>query len=94
MKVYSVSYDLNSPGQKYENLYQELKNSNSWWHYLDSIWLIRTHETASQLSERIRKHLDNNDSLLVIRVTNEYAGWLPQKAWDWINQNVTTATRV
>lgn len=88
MKTFSVSYDLNKPGQNYDNLIKELKRSHSWWHYLDSTWLIKTNESASQLSTRIRKHLDNNDNVLVIRVTKDYSGWLPQKAWDWINANV------
>ena len=89
MKVFSVSYDLNKTGQNYSELYEELKKSTSWWHYLDSTWLIYTHESASQLSERLLKHLDKNDRLLVIRVTNDYAGWLTQEAWNWIRQYVT-----
>ncbi len=88
MQVFCVSYDLNKPGQNYENLIKELKSSKLWWHYLDSTWLIKTNESANQLSTRIRKHTDSNDQLLVIRVTKDYSGWLPQKAWDWINNNV------
>ena len=89
MNVYCVSYDLNKAGQDYDGVIEELKKSYSWWHYLDSTWLIATNESASVLSERIRKFTDDNDYLLVIRVTNNYAGWLPQKAWDWIKQHVT-----
>jgi hypothetical protein len=88
MTVYCVSYDLNKPGKKYEDLYKELKNSSDWWHYLDSTWLIYTQESASQLSDRIKRHLDDNDTLIVIRVTRDYAGWLTQDAWDWINKYV------
>lgn len=88
MSVYCVSYDLNKAGQNYTALYDEIKNSPNWWHYLDSTWLISTYENANQLSERIIKHLDQNDRLLVIRVTTEHAGWLPKDGWDWINQYV------
>lgn len=89
MTVYCVSYDLNKAGQNYNALYEELKKSPGWCHPLDSTWLISTHETADQLSNRIRAHLDNNDSLLVIKVIHPYAGWLPEKTWEWINQHVT-----
>lgn len=89
MTVYCVSYDLNKAGQNYSDLYEELKKSPSWWHYLDSTWLIYTAETADQLSERLRKNLDNNDNLLVIKVVRSYAGWLPKKAWEWIDKHVT-----
>jgi len=88
MKVFCVSYDLNKPGQKYDGLISELKESYSWWHYLDSTWLIKTNESAGALSTRLQKHLDDNDNLLIIRVTKDYAGWLPKKAWDWIKNNV------
>jgi len=89
MTVYCVSYDLNKSGQNYNALYEELKKSSNWWHYLDSTWLILTGETADELSNRLRKHLDDNDNLLVIKVTRPYAGWLKKEAWEWINQNVT-----
>lgn len=78
MSVYCVSYDLNQAGQNYNALYDELKKSPGWCHPLDSTWLISTGETAQQLSDRLRRHLDNNDTLLVIGVTKEYAGWLTE----------------
>ena len=88
MTAYCVSYDLKEAGQNYMALYEELKRSPSWWHYLESTWLICTAENASQLSERLRQNLDENDSLLVIHATRDYAGWLPREAWEWINQYI------
>jgi len=89
MTVYCVSYDLNKTGQNYSALYEELKKSSSWWHYLDSTWLIYTSETADQLSERLLKHTDQNDRLLVIKVVKSYQGWLNEEAWKWIREHVT-----
>ncbi|SEK17584.1 hypothetical protein [Parapedobacter koreensis] len=88
MAVYIVSYDLNKGGQDYEGLYKELKNSPSWWHYLDSTWLISTSETAEQLYARIGKHIDKNDYALTIEVRRNYEGWLPKKAWEWIREHI------
>lgn len=89
MTVYCVSYDLNKTGQNYSALHEELKKSSSWWHHLDSTWLIYTAETAEQLSARLLKHLDKNDRLLVIKVVRAYQGWLNEEAWKWINDHVT-----
>jgi len=89
MSVYCVSYDLNKPGQNYEGLYKELKNSPSWWHYLDSTWLIHTSETADQLSARLLNHIDQSDRLLAIKVVRAYQGWLTEDAWVWIREHVT-----
>lgn len=89
MTVYCVSYDLNKAGQNYNALYDELKASLNWWHYLDSTWLIYTHESAEALFQRLQKHIDNNDRLLVIKVVRNYQGWLTEEAWQWIRQYVT-----
>lgn len=89
MAVYNVSYDLVKAGQDYDGLIKELKNSDSWWHYLGSTWLIATNETALQLITRLKPYIDDNDNILIIEVVNSKAGWLPQEAWDWINQYVT-----
>ena len=89
MTVYCVSYDLNKAGQNYSALYNELKASSSWWHYLDSTWLIATQESAEQLCNRLLRHLDKNDRLLVIKVVRSYQGFLTEEAWTWIRTHVT-----
>lgn len=86
MTLYIVSYDLKKPGKDYKGLYEELKKSPKWWHYLESTWLIHTNETADQLFDRLRSHIDENDYVLVTEVTRNRSGWLPRKAWDWFGE--------
>jgi hypothetical protein len=88
MPVYCVSYDLTQLGRNYAHLHDELKRSGTWWHHLGTTWLVHTSEAAEQLSMRLRRSLDDNDSLLVIKVGRDYAGWLPQKAWEWIEKQL------
>ena len=86
MAVYIVSYDLNSPGQDYEALYDELKRPPAGWiPIMDSTWLIDSAESAQSLSDRIRQHLDENDWLFVAEITTNHQGWLPQVKWDWVD---------
>src|SRR5947208_3217570 len=87
-KVYCVSYELRVAGKNYEPLYNELKKSTRWWHYLQSTWLIQTDETAVQVWQRLVAHVDQQDSVLLIEVRNNAQGWLPKDAWDWIRDNV------
>jgi|GEM_PF-220463 len=89
MSVYAISYDLNKPGQNYDGLYQEIKNFGGYWHYLDSMWLVSTSLSATQMSERMLKHTDYNDQFLIIRVVDDYQGWLPKAAWAWIHQHIS-----
>lgn len=87
--VYVVSYDLRKPGKDYIGLTEQLQNSPRWWHYLESTWLIATPESASQLYNRLRAHLDKkDDSILIIEVGNHVGGWLPKDAWEWIQREI------
>jgi hypothetical protein len=85
-----ISYDLKTKFKNYNNLFEELKRSPKWWHYLDSTWLVTSHETAAQIYERLRHHIFVNDRLIVIEVKGNYMGWLPQKAWEWIAENISS----
>lgn len=90
MSCLLITYDLNKPGQNYAELYDEIKRlGSSWWHYLDSTWLVRTDLSVADASERVKKQIDSSDNLLVLNVTGaSYAGWLSQDAWDWIYKNL------
>lgn len=89
--VYQISYDLRKPGQDYSDLHEAIKALGSWWHYLESSWLVDTHLNAAQIFDRLNGHIDQNDLMLIIGVTNDYAGWLPKDAWEWIRQRSRSA---
>ncbi|MBH0331066.1 SinR [Brevibacillus brevis] len=89
MAVYLISYDLNKSGKDYKGVYEAIKASsvggNTWWHYLDSTWIIKSNLSVQQVYEKIRLHTDSDDFFLVIEVKNNKQGWLPQDAWDYLN---------
>ena len=82
--VLLITYDLNKPGQDYTSLHEAIKAYGTWWHHLDSTWLIDTNQTPSQCVDNLRQYMDNNDNILVIEVCKNYQGWLPEKAWEWL----------
>ena len=88
--VYVVSYDLLKAGQDYKGLFDELQASSSWWHYLESTWLISTSQSANELYDRLRRHLGQGDSILVIQAGTDMEGWLPKEAWDWIQRELVS----
>lgn len=87
MSAFHVSYDLHKPGQDYTNLIEEIKASPA-CHCLQSSWLVATQENAAQLFNRLGKHLDQNDRILVSKVTVDYKGYLSQNACDWLRAYV------
>jgi hypothetical protein len=86
-KVYNVSYDLNK-GKDYPGLHAELEKTFEWYHLLDSTWLLHTTESAEQIWNRLKTHVDNDDNILIAQITSNNYGWLPKYAWDWLNARV------
>jgi hypothetical protein len=83
--IYAINYDLKRPGQDYKALYEAIKTCGAWWHFLGSTWLVDTSLSAQGIWDRLAPHVDKNDYVLVIGVTRDSQGWLPQEAWGWIN---------
>lgn len=83
--IYAINYDLKRPGQKYDALYDAIKSCGVWWHYLGSTWLVDTNLSAEGIWNRLAPAIDKDDRVLVIGVTKDKQGWLPQEAWAWIN---------
>lgn len=78
MQTLLVGYDLNrenGQGRRYEELRDVIKASGTWWHHLDSTWLVRTELSAVQMRDHLAPVLDSSDELLVIDVTNDPAAW-------------------
>lgn len=83
-KLYNISYDLKKSGQDYSGLITEIKKVGEWNHLLGSTWLLYTLESATQIFNRLKPHIDDNDNILIMEVIGNYSGWLPQTDWDWI----------
>lgn len=84
MAVYLITYDLNKPGQKYEDLHKAIKSYGTWAHHLDSTWIIETSSSLQVVADHLVNQIDNSDTLLVIEVKNNYSGWMPKKFWEWM----------
>jgi hypothetical protein len=85
-----ITYDLNTPGQDYKALHEVIKTlGTSWWHHLDSTWLVAATLTPSQAWDKIATVADKNDNFLIVNITGDATqGWLPKDAWEWIRANV------
>ncbi|MEJ6080907.1 CRISPR-associated protein Cas2 [Vibrio sp. 1-Bac 57] len=70
-----ISYDLNSPGQDYQVVIDEIKSLGSWAKVQKSHWYVNSSFTASQALEKVWAKMDSNDSLIVVDATNNNASW-------------------
>lgn len=73
MALYQINYDLRKQ-RNYEALYQRIKRYGTWCRPLESVWVIRTTESAAQVRDYLRGAMDADDGLLVTALTGE-AAW-------------------
>jgi hypothetical protein len=88
MNMILITYELNNKTQDYSLLFDKIKSlGSSWWHYLGPTWIIKTSKSANEVSSSLLSYIDKSqDYLLVIEIDSiNKQGWLPQKAWDWLN---------
>jgi hypothetical protein len=65
-----IGYDLNRPGQRYGELYDRIKSlGTSWWHHLDSTWIVTNAPSPQQAHDALSRHRDASDELPVVDVT-------------------------
>ena len=90
MAVYMVTYDLNNPGQRYDDVIQAIKEASTgvWCTYWESSYFIQSNLSVQQVFDRIAPHLDSNDKLLIIEVKENYQGWLENNQWEYIRENI------
>lgn len=89
--IYLITYDKNTILKNYEPLQQAIKDSSkSWWHHMNNTWIIKTDLNANQIYKNLCQHINPQDKLLIIKIQNEadYQGWLNEKAWLWIKNQM------
>ena len=78
--VYLVTYDLNAPGKKDYKGIEEAIEACSTGHFFScwsSTYLIHSFLTVKDITKRLVSILNENDTLLVIEVKNNFSGVVP-----------------
>ena len=91
-KPYMLTYDLNSPGQNYDDVIKIIKNEISdgnWCIFWKSAYLLRSNLTPDQMMQKLKTFLDNGDSFFITEIVNNHGGWLAQDEWEYINKNIS-----
>jgi hypothetical protein len=74
-------------GVKAKELEAVFDQARDWVRYATNCWIIFTNEEPIIWSNRLRKYIDQNDSVLVseFSITN-YNGWMTQLVRDWLTK--------
>ena len=89
MGIFIVTYDLNRPGQNYSELFEAINGIGSWWHCVDSTWIVKSNLSAVQVRDRLSSRIDANDRLLVAALSGE-AAWIgfDNDCSSWLKNNL------
>lgn len=89
MNVYVISYDLISPGQKYDKIKDAIdKLSVNWCRPLESFYLVKSNYSSEHIFNTLHSLLDSNDLIFVIEVKNNKFGWLHKDQWNYIDTHI------
>lgn len=90
MANYLIGYDLDKPDQNYKELFKAIEAiGGSYWHCLDSTWIVKSNLTAIQLCNSLSKHIGSSDKLLVAALSKD-AAWIgfDKECSDWLKTNL------
>src|SRR5690349_19282293 len=92
MKFYIISFDRPQNG-RYKEFHEDFikhPDIRKWWHYIKSCYIIGTEMRGRQLSEHYQEiatkyGLPSSHLVLRVNLRGRY-GWLPKRAWEWIDK--------
>ncbi len=91
LNTYLISYDLGAPETRddYQALINYIKTYPHWAKPLKSVWLIKTEKGSPQVRDELRLRVDNNDKILVIQITNDWATYgVSREVTDWMKKGM------
>ena len=87
MSTYIITYDLKNT-RNYNELYEYIKSYGSWAHINESTWAIVADQSASEIRDQLKNHLETDDLIFVIRSGTE-AAWTNVLCSDkWLKKNL------
>jgi hypothetical protein len=90
MTTYIIGYDLHpTKDEKYENLIGAIKAYRTWWHHLDSTWVIVSDKSAAETRDDLKRHMYKDDQLLVVQSGN-IGSWygFDDNGNNWLRKNL------
>lgn len=86
MAALLIAYDLNSPGQRHEELLALIKKKFPWAKLSESSYAVGTTMTPAQVFDLLKPFLDKNDQLFVIELKRNYRGVGSKAVVDWLDK--------
>jgi hypothetical protein len=88
MNIYVITYDrpvgLIRNNVEFLNMIRSLGPRSM--RIMERTWMVGTNLTPDDIQQVLQPFLDRSNDRLLVNQLTYYQGWLPQEAWDWVNQ--------
>ena len=90
MRTFLVSYDLIKPGRDYSTLHTHLMEYPNWCKPLESLWVIKSNGSPTQIRDTILRYIATNDKLVVVDISEAGAAWIniANEVSSWLQSNL------
>jgi hypothetical protein len=91
MATILIAYDIHPPqGKAYDDLINAIQSLGTWWHHLESIWIVKSLQTPGEIRDLLKSHLGTEDQLLVIDVSHANSDWagINSTGSKWLDDNI------
>jgi len=89
MATFLIAYKLNGPERVNDRLIDEIKRTGRCCQSMESIWIVRSSDTCELIRERLAKHLNSVDELLVLGLRGHWAtSNIGNECREWLTQNL------
>ena len=88
MPSYIITYDLLSPGQKYDELHEQIKSYGTWARVTESNWIVVTDKSAVQIRDHLLSCIDSGDRLFVVKSGTEAAWHNTRCKNEWLRKHL------
>jgi hypothetical protein len=87
MSVLLVTYDLNKPGQNYDDLKKYI-DKFPWARLSESSYAIETDLSPEQIYSALSGIIDNTDQIYIVTLTGPYCGQGHEKVNQWLDERL------
>lgn len=88
MSALLVTYDLNNPGQNYENLLKIIK-SYDWIKLSESSYAIASEEEPQDVYKKIQSYIDKTDRIVIVALNLPWWGYVVDNSVRvWLNTHL------
>ena len=91
MATLLIGYDIHDTrNDAYDELIKAIQSLGSWWHHLETVWIVRCDHSPLEVRDHLKKHIAEDDQLLVVDISGDAAEWwgVNDTGSKWLREHV------